>query len=111
MKRAVRFVVDTGMHAMQWPLEKSIEYMTANTPMAPADIKRQIERYYVYPGQALSYKIGMETILDLRQRAQNELGDRFDIRQFHDFILKNGALPLQILEQVVDGYVAAAKVN
>jgi uncharacterized protein (DUF885 family) len=107
MKRAVRLVVDTGMHAMQWPLQQSIEYMTANTPMAPADIKRQIERYYVYPGQALSYKIGMLTILEQRQRASDALGEDFDIRVFHDVVLKNGALPLQILKEVIDAYIAA----
>lgn len=106
MKRAVRLVVDTGMHAKQWPLEQSIKYMTDNTPMAPADIERQIKRYYVLPGQALSYKVGMMTILELRQRAKDQLGDGFDIREFHDIVLKNGAVPMQILEQVVDGYIA-----
>ena len=105
MKRAVRLVVDTGMHAKQWPLEKSIEYMTANTPMATADIERQIKRYYVLPGQALSYKIGMLTILELRQRAMEQLGDKFDIREFHDVVLKNGAVPMQILGEIVDAYI------
>jgi uncharacterized protein (DUF885 family) len=109
MKRAVRLVVDTGMHARQWPLEKSIAYMTENTPMAPADIERQIMRYYVTPGQALSYKIGMLTILDLRERARQALGDDFDIRAFHDVVLKNGAMPMAILEQVVDEYIAATQ--
>jgi len=105
MKRAVRLVVDTGMHAKQWPLEKSIEYMTTNTPMAPADIERQIKRYYVLPGQALSYKIGMLTILELRQRAEDQLGQNYDIREFHDVVLKNGAVPMQILEKIVDAYI------
>jgi uncharacterized protein (DUF885 family) len=109
MKRAVRLVVDTGMHARQWPLEKSIAYMTENTPMAPADIERQIMRYYVTPGQALSYKIGMLTILNLRERARQALGDDFDIRAFHDVVLKNGAMPMAILEQVVDEYIAATQ--
>jgi uncharacterized protein (DUF885 family) len=109
MKRAVRLVVDTGMHAKQWPLEQSIAYMTENTPMAPADIERQIMRYYVTPGQALSYKIGMLTILDLRERAREALGDAFDIRAFHDVVLKNGAMPMAVLEQVVDEYIAAAQ--
>ena len=107
MKRAVRLVVDTGMHAMEWPLEQSITYMTENTPMAPADIERQIKRYYVIPGQALSYKIGMITILDLREKAREALGDDFDIRKFHDVVLKNGAMPMAILEQVVDDWIAA----
>jgi uncharacterized protein (DUF885 family) len=105
MKRAVRLVVDTGMHARKWPLEKSIKYMTDNTPMAPADIERQIKRYYVWPAQALSYKIGMMTILDLRQRAMEQLGDKFDIGEFHDIVLKNGAMPMQILADVVDAYI------
>lgn len=106
MKRAVRLVVDTGMHAKRWPLEQSIDFMTENTPMAPADIERQIMRYYVIPGQALSYKIGMLTLLDLRERAREALGDEFDIRAFHDVVLKNGAMPMAVLEQVVDGWIA-----
>ena len=109
MKRAVRLVVDTGMHYKQWPLEQSIAYMTANTPMAPADIERQIKRYYVIPAQALSYKVGMLTILDLRQRAEEQLGEDFDIREFHDAVLKNGAVPMQILEEVIDAYIKAEK--
>ena len=109
MKRAVRLVVDTGMHAKQWPLEKSIEYMTMNTPMATADIERQIKRYYVLPGQALSYKIGMLTILELRQRAEEELGKDYDIREFHDAVLKNGAVPMQVLEEVIDAYIQSKK--
>jgi uncharacterized protein (DUF885 family) len=107
MKRAVRLVVDTGMHAKQWPLEQSIAYMTANTPMAVADIERQIQRYYVNPGQALSYKIGMLTILELRQRAKEQLGEDFDIREFHDAVLKNGAVPMEILAEVVDTYISS----
>jgi uncharacterized protein (DUF885 family) len=107
MKRAVRLVVDSGMHSKRWSREQCIEYMTANTPMAPADIERQIERYFVDPGQALSYKVGMLTILELRERAKSALGEDFDVREFHDAVLKNGAVPLEILEQVIDGYIAA----
>ena len=109
MKRAVRLVVDSGMHAKQWPLEKSIAYMTENTPMAPADIERQIKRYYVLPGQALSYKIGMQTILELRQQAEQELGTDYDIREFHDVVLKNGPVPMQILKDVVSAYIKSKK--
>ena len=105
MKRAVRLVVDTGMHARQWPLEKSIEYMTANTPMAPADIERQIKRYYVLPGQALSYKVGMLTILELRQRAEQQLAEDYDIREFHDAVLKNGPVPMQVLQELIETYI------
>ena len=108
MKRAVRLVVDTGMHAKRWSREQSIQYMTANTPMAPADIERQIERYFVMPGQALAYKIGMIRILELRDRAAATLGEDFDIRDFHDAVLKNGAVPMDILDQVVDDYIQAA---
>jgi uncharacterized protein (DUF885 family) len=109
MKRAVRLVVDTGMHAKRWPLEQSIEYMTANTPMATADIERQIKRYYVIPGQALSYKVGMLTILELRKRAEQQLGDAYDIREFHDAVLKNGAVPMQVLEEVINAYIKSKK--
>ena len=111
MKRAVRLVVDTGMHHKQWPLEQSIEYMTANTPMAPADIERQIKRYYVLPAQALSYKVGMLTILELRERAMEQLGEAFDIREFHDAVLKNGAVPMRVLEEVIDAYIKAKLVG
>ena len=109
MKRAVRLVVDTGMHAKKWPLEQSIAYMTENTPMATADIERQIKRYYVMPGQALSYKIGMLTILELRQRAEQELGEDYDIREFHDAVLKNGPVPMDVLEDVIDNYIQSKK--
>lgn len=108
MKRAVRLVVDTGMHAKRWSREQSIEYMTDNTPMAPADIVRQIERYFVMPGQALSYKIGMIRIQQLRDRAEAALGEDYDIRDFHDAVLKNGAVPMDILEQVIDEYIRTA---
>jgi uncharacterized protein (DUF885 family) len=111
MKRAVRLVVDTGAHYKRWPLEQSIAYMTENTPMAPADIERQVMRYYVLPGQALSYKVGMLTILDLRQRAREQLGEDFDIREFHDAVLKNGAVPMQILDGIVDEYIQARKAD
>ena len=107
MKRAVRLVVDSGAHYKRWPLEQSIAYMTANTPMAPADIERQVMRYYVLPGQALSYKVGMLTILDLRRRSEDQLGEDFDIREFHDVVLKNGAVPMQVLEELIDNYIRA----
>ena len=111
MKRAVRLVVDTGMHSKQWSREQCIEYMTANTPMAPADIERQIERYFVIPGQALSYKIGMLTILDLRERAREALGENFDLAAFHDQILKNGSMPMAVLERVIDDWLAGQQLD
>ncbi|MCI5048543.1 MAG: DUF885 domain-containing protein [Aquisalinus sp.] len=109
MKRAVRLVVDTGMHAKEWTLQEAIDYMTENTPMAPGDIDRQNKRYMVWPGQALSYKIGMIKLLELREKARTELGEDFDIRDYHDVVLKNGAMPLAVLEDVVNAYIDERK--
>ena len=85
--------------------------MTVNSPMATADIERQIKRYYVLPGQALSYKVGMLTILELRRRAIDQLGEDFDIREFHDAVLKNGAVPMQVLDDVINDYIRSKKEN
>ncbi|WP_233496436.1 DUF885 domain-containing protein [Corallincola holothuriorum] len=104
--RAVRLVVDTGIHHKRWTREQAIDYMLANTGMAESDVVAEIERYIVMPGQATAYKVGMIKILELRQRAQQQLGDRFDLRDFHDVVLKNGAVPLDILERLVDNYIA-----
>jgi len=107
--RAVRLVVDTGIHAMHWSREEAIDYMLANTGMAESDVVAEIERYFVMPGQATAYKVGMIKILELRDYARSELGDRFDIREFHNVVLTNGSVPLDILEQLVREYVAAKK--
>lgn len=104
--RAVRLVVDTGIHHHRWTREEAIEYMLANTGMAESDVVSEIERYIVMPGQATAYKVGMLKILELRERAMTQLGDQFDIRDFHDVVLKNGAVPLDILERLVDDYIA-----
>jgi uncharacterized protein (DUF885 family) len=104
--RAVRLVVDTGLHAKRWTREQAISYMADATGMPQADVVTEIERYIVMPGQACAYKTGMLRILDLRQRAQERLGDRFDLREFHDAVLENGAVPLVILDQLVDEYIA-----
>ncbi len=109
MFRAVRLVVDTGLHAKRWTREQAIEYMIEHTGMGRDDVTSEIERYLVNPGQALAYKVGMLKILELRERAKNELGDRFDIKAFHDQMLINGALPLTLLEQVVDEWIAETK--
>jgi uncharacterized protein (DUF885 family) len=109
MLRAARLVVDTGAHAKQWTREQMIEYMLENNPMTVEDATKETERYIDTPGQALSYKIGMLKILALRDKAKTELGERFDIRGFHDAVLKNGAVPLPILEELVDDYIAAMK--
>ena len=105
--RAVRLVVDTGIHHQRWTREEAIEYMLANTGMAESDVVSEVERYIVLPGQATAYKVGMMKILELREKAMNELGDRFDLRDFHDVVLKNGAVPLDILERIVDDYIAS----
>ena len=109
MLRACRLVVDTGSHAKKWTREQMIEYMLANNPMTVEDATKETERYIDNPGQALSYKIGMLKILELRDKAKGALGERFDIRDFHDAVLKNGAVPLPILEELVDDYIAAKK--
>lgn len=103
--RAVRLVVDTGIHSMRWSREEAIEYMLANTGSAESDVVSEIERYFVLPGQATAYKVGMIKILELRERAQSELGERFDIREFHDVILTSGSMPLDMLEELVVDYI------
>ena len=107
--RAVRFVVDTGIHAKRWTREQAIAYMREKTGMGEKEVKSEIERYIVAPGQACAYKIGMLKIQELRARAEKELGEKFDQREFHDAVLKNGALPLEILEEQVDHYVQRKK--
>lgn len=104
--RAVRLVVDTGIHAKRWTREEAIEYMTANTGMPESDVVAEIERYIVMPGQACAYMIGKLKILDLRERAKQVQGDDFDIAEFHRVILENGALPLSLLEKRVDEWLA-----
>jgi len=104
--RAVRLVVDTGIHDKRWTREEAIDYMVRNTGMALSDVTSEIERYIVMPGQATSYKVGMIKILEIREKAKQALGDKFDLRDFHDVVLKNGAVPLAILEELVDEYIA-----
>lgn len=104
--RGVRLVVDTGIHHKRWTREEAIKYMAENTGMAQTDVVSEIERYIVMPGQATSYKIGMIKILELREKAKSALGEKFTLSDFHDVVLKNGAVPLRILEQLVDEYIA-----
>ena len=106
MFRAVRLVVDTGIHRKHWTREQAIDYMLEKTGMARRDVVSEIERYFVIPGQALAYKIGMLRILELRARSQAKLGSGFDIHRFHDVVLGSGAVPLGILEKQVDAWVA-----
>ena len=108
MLRAMRLVVDTGLHAKGWSREQGIEYMLANSGMGRSDATAEVERYIVWPGQALGYKIGALTIQRLRKQAETALGARFDIRAFHDQVLDSGALPLPILEAKIARWIAAA---
>ena len=107
--RACRLVVDTGLHAKRWSKERATQYLRDNTPNPEDDVVKAIERYLVYPGQATAYKIGMLKIQELRTRAEQALGDKFDIRAFHDVILRNGAVPLSLMEELVDAYIVKAK--
>jgi len=109
MFRAVRLVVDTGMHAKKWSREEAIAYMRAKTGMTEDEVTREIERYVAWPGQACSYKIGMLTIERLRTKAKTELGPKFDIREFHEEVLMNGGMPLSVLETVIDTWIAEKK--
>ena len=104
--RAVRLVVDTGMHDKRWSRERGIEYMRAVTGMPMSDVEAEIERYLVIPGQACSFKIGMMRMQAMRERAEQALGESFDIRDFHRVILNSGAMPLALLDRVVDGWIA-----
>lgn len=109
MFRAVRLVVDTGMHAKRWSREQSIAYMIEKTGMTEAEVTREIERYVVWPGQATGYKVGQLAILRMRERAESALGTRFDIKAFHEVLLMNGGMPLDILESAVDDWIATSR--
>ena len=109
MWRAVRLVVDTGLHHKRWSRQQAIDYFVANAAKTEADIVNEIDRYISDPGQALAYKIGQLKLLELRARAEQALGPRFDIRAFHDAVLATGPVPLDILERTVDGWIAAQK--
>ncbi|MCE9685241.1 DUF885 domain-containing protein [Shewanella sp. AS16] len=107
--RACRLVVDTGIHAKQWTREQGIAYYVNNTPNAESDARKMVERHIVMPGQATAYKVGMLKILELRHKAQQQLGAKFDLRDFHTLVLKNGPLPLDVLSEQVDAWIAGHK--
>lgn len=109
MLRAMRLVVDTGLHSKGWSREQSIRYMLENSSMAESDVTAEVERYIVWPGQALGYKLGQLRISALRARAQAELGAKFDVRDFHSQVLRDGALPMDVLAAKIDRWIAAKK--
>lgn len=106
MLRAVRLVVDTGLHAKQWTRERAIQFMLDNTSMAPRDVEVEIDRYIAYPGQACAYKIGQLKFRELRTRAADTLGNRFDVRDYHHQAIGTGCLPMDVLEAKIDGWIA-----
>jgi uncharacterized protein (DUF885 family) len=109
MLRAMRLVVDTGIHAKGWGREQAIDYMLANSNLGRTDVTAEVERYIAIPGQALAYKIGALTIQRLRKKGENALGTRFDIRAFHEQVLGTGALPMSVLEKKIDDWIVAQR--
>ncbi len=109
--RASRLVIDTGIHFKKWTRKQAYQYMIDNTPNPEGDSQKEIDRYIVWPGQATGYKIGMIKILELRSKAQKALGSKFDLRTFHDVVLTNGSVPLNMLENLVDQYINKAKAS
>jgi uncharacterized protein (DUF885 family) len=109
MWRAIRLVIDTGMHSMGWGRQQAIDFFLSNSSKTPHDITVEVDRYIVSPGQALAYKIGELKVKELRAVATRELGPRFDLRQFHDQVLGHGALPLDILEREVIQWLSQSK--
>ena len=105
--RAIRLVLDTGIHAKRWNRDQAIAYFKANSSVSDKDIAREVDRYFNWPGQATSYMVGQLKIAELRARAERELGSRFDIRDFHEAVLDQGALPLDVLDEQVGRYIAA----
>ena len=107
--RAIRLVVDTGLHSKGWTREQAIEYSLNNEARPENEIVREIERYMANPGQALSYKIGQLKLIELRERAAAALGDKFDIREYHNQVLETGCIPLQLLEDKIDAWITKSK--
>jgi uncharacterized protein (DUF885 family) len=105
--RAARLVVDTGLHAKGWTFDEAYDFMLNNTGQDPGLMRFEVSRYITWPGQATAYMVGMLKIMELRQRAIDRLGDQFDLKEFHRVVLANGSMPLEVLEQVVDGYINA----
>jgi uncharacterized protein (DUF885 family) len=109
MWRACRLVIDTGIHAMKWSRQQGIDFLSSNTSLSAANVRSEVDRYISWPGQALSYKLGELQIWKLRKKAEKELGDKFDLRDFHDALLNNGALPLAMVEAEIERYISLNK--
>ena len=109
MLRAMRLVVDTGIHHKGWGRDKAIKYMMDNSSIGKTDATTEVERYIAIPSQALGYKIGALKIQELKARAKKQLGEKFDVRDFHDQVLNTGALPLLVLEKKIDDWIASVK--
>jgi uncharacterized protein (DUF885 family) len=103
--RACRLVVDTGMHVMNWSRQTAIDYMLKHTALAENNIVNEVDRYIAWPAQAVAYKVGQLEILRLREECKRQLGSRFDIREFHDVLLGNGAVPLEVLRHIIEDFV------
>jgi uncharacterized protein (DUF885 family) len=106
MWRACRLVVDTGIHHLGWTRQQAIDYMTQNTALSDREIANEVDRYISWPGQALSYELGYLKLLELRKKAEQDLGPKFDIRHFHDTVLALGSVPLPVLEKRIDRFIA-----
>jgi uncharacterized protein (DUF885 family) len=111
MWRAVRLVVDTGIHAFGWSRQQAIDYLAQHTALTKKSVENQIDRYISWPGQALSYKMGEIKIRELRTKAETQLGAKFDIRSFHDTVIGQGSLPMAVLEDVIDDWIITQKVK
>jgi uncharacterized protein (DUF885 family) len=109
MWRAIRLVVDTGVHSQHWTRDQIVQYFHDHSAIEETTIQTEVDRYIGWPGQALAYKIGQLKILELRDRAKNALGTRFDLRAFHDQVLDSGALPLDVLSDRIDAWIASQK--
>ena len=107
MWRAVRLVVDTGLHSMNWTRQQAVDFFLSNAAKTAQDVTVEVDRYIVWPGQALGYKIGQLKIRELRTNAEKELGPKFDVRKFHDVVLGQGAVPLDVLQKRVAEWVAS----
>jgi len=111
LHRASRLVIDTGIHDKKWTREEAIKYMVHTTGMPESEVIVEVERYIVNPGQACAYKVGQLRILQMREKAKKELKDKFDIKNFHNVILKNGSMPITILQTLVDEWIERHKLN